>query len=112
MHVWLSPSLRARRVLCAGAKTPWLPWSCLEQAGFLQRMSMAVLARHRGTEEAEDWTLLVAAEEAESGTRWYRCRCWCCLPGQVQEVTFLCWTWLSCHAAQRTIKNCQGTCEL
>lgn len=111
MHVWLSPSPRASRGSVLVPRLPGCRAAAWSRQG-LQRMSMAVLARHRGAEEAEDWTLLGATEEAESGTRWCRCRRWCCLPGQVQEVAFLCWTWLSCHAALRTIKNCQGTCEL
>lgn len=73
---------------------------------------MAVLARRRGTEKAENRALLGSTEDTESGTQWCHCGRWCCLPGQVQEAVFLRWTWLSCHPAQRTIKNYQGTCEL
>lgn len=56
--------------------------------------------------------LLGPTEEAKSGTQWRCCGHWCCVPGQVQEAIFLRWTWLTCHLAQRTIKNYQGTCEL
>lgn len=92
--------------------------SCLDKAGSLQRLIMAVLARCRGTEKAKNWALLGPTEEAESGTRWHRCGHWCCLPGQVQEAVFLLWMWLSCHPAHRTVKNyrapvcceCPGLC--